>query len=375
MANMQPLTPTNDGRGKAVGNFTPNCSPASKWAAVVNDRLVWLPDRLFHAAVLREQSGLPVGHALFRDHNSEDDPLVPSEGKIDAVDGNVFYSEAEGEEPKAACSAPAKLAYVVNDRWEIVTLRDQTGRTLRDLFDLSEDAELFRDLRSPEDQPVGDEAPAIFDAGCVFRTQERKHTLRIFVNRLPFTERDGVKPEMTGLEIAKLVEDKPENTRVTRITDGQNTPIALDQCFKIAECDQFKVVRNNVNAGFQSDRIERELAILRESGTRVTLIGGPVPAVIYHDVPVRTGQPVAATDVLVKIPGGYPGGVPDNAFLPAGSPLLNCTPGAAQESLTFGGCQWTQKSIHPHSNSGITWNKDKHGFHTYYGEILNWLHQ
>lgn len=373
---MSSSTQTSDSHGNPVGNHTPNCSPASKWAAVVNDTLVWMPERHVHITTLREQAGIPADHLLFRDQNSEDDTVMPKEGTIDLAEGNVFYGEPGCEaDARPTCHAPAKLAFVVNDRWEIVTKPNQTGRTLRDLFDLSKDVELFRDLKSPDDQPVSDGDAVQFADGCVFRTHERKHTLRIFVNKLPFTEHDGVKPEMTGLEIAKLVEDKPENTRVTNITGGQSTPVELNQTIKIADCDQFKVVRNNVNAGFQSERIDRELTILRESGVRLTFVAGPMPAVIYHDVPVAHGKPVETTDVLVRVPSGYPGGVIDNAFLPEGSPLLNCTPGSAQETVVFDGRRWTQKSIHPHANNGIPWDKDKHGFHTYYGEMLHWLNQ
>jgi hypothetical protein len=95
--------------------------------------------------------------------------------------------------------------------------------------------------------------------------------------------------------------------------------------------------------------------------------------VIYHDVPVRAGLPVSATDVLVRVPSGYPGGIIDNAFLPEGSPLLNCTPGGEQQVESFDGRSWKQKSIHPYTGS-VAWNKDRHGFHTYYAEMVSWLH-
>jgi hypothetical protein len=352
----------------------PGSCPQAKWGAIVNDTLVWTPDNRIHMVTLREQTGIPSDHRVFRDQNSEDDPMMPEEGTIDLKEGNVFYSEPDCEsDTRPTCKAPPKLAIIINDKWEIVTIDAQTGRTIRHLFNLGEDVDLFRDLRSPVDQPIADGDSASFADGCVFRTHLRKHTLRIFVNRLPFTERDGVKLEMSGLEIAKLVEERPQNTRVSRITDGHSTPVGLDETIKIVTCDQFKVVRCDVNAGFESTRIERELSILREGGAQLSFLAGPIPAVIYHDVPVKDGSSIAKTDVLVKVPSGYPGRMIDNAFLPAGSPLLNTSPGAVQETLQFSGCAWTQKSIHPHAPNGMPWNKDKHGFHTYYGEIQNWL--
>jgi len=83
---------------------------------------------------------------------------------------------------------------------------------------------------------------------------------------------------------------------------------------------------------------------------------------------------VRTTDVLVKVPNGYPGGIIDNVFLPDGSPLLGCTPGSSQQTEVIDGHSWTQKSLHPHAGKGVPWDKDKHGFHTYYCEGLNWLH-
>ena len=65
----------------------------------------------------------------------------------------------------------------------------------------------------------------------------------------------------------------------------------------------------------------------------------------------------------------------EKVWLPEGSPLLNCTPGSPQDTASFEGHKWTQKSIHPHATNAIPWDKDKHGFHTYYGEMLHWLNQ
>ena len=374
---MKPIEATIAGHGNSVGNDTPCCGPASKWAAIINDKVVWMPDRHVHAVVLREQGGVGDDHLLFRDHNSDHDPVMPQDGKIDLGQGNIYYSECGCQDhQRPACQAPAKLGYIADDRWEVVTIPAQTGASLRALFNLDRDTDLFRDLKSPHDEPVGDADAADFTDGCVFRTGKGKRVLRIFVNGLPFTEHDGVKPEMTGREIALLVETKPENTTVTRITGGANEAVPLGETAKVADCDQFKVVRCNVNAGFQSERIVRELATLRESGVRVTLVEGSVPAVIYHDVPAKAGQPVAVTDVLVKIPSGYPAGIPDNAFLPEGSPLLQCTLGQPQHTETIGGRRWTQTSLHPHHpRKGVAWDKNTHGFHTYYGEMIHWLNQ
>ncbi|HEY4300927.1 MAG TPA: E2/UBC family protein [Candidatus Didemnitutus sp.] len=182
-----------------------------------------------------------------------------------------------------------------------------------------------------------------------------------------------MKPLMKGREIAKLVEEHPDQTKVEQLTAAGPKPVGLDEEVPIVSCDEFKVIRCNINAGFQAERLERELSELRVRGANVSVVGTPVAAVIYHDVPVRAGLPAGSTDVLVKVPAGYPGGIIDNAFLPEGSPLLSCTPGGEQQVESFGGRAWKQKSIHPYTGNGIPWNKDRHGFHTYYTELVNWL--
>jgi len=360
--------------GSTAGSST-NCgASAPKSAAIVNDTLLPMPDAVIRAAVLREQGAVPEGHALFRDHNSEDDPQVPDHGMIDLRHGNVFYSAPPcGHETREPHPVPAKLAYVVDDRWEVVIKPAQTGQSLRDLFALASDLELLRDLSSPEDVVIAPGDDASFGAGCVFRTRRHDAILTIKVNKLRFTEKDGVKPKMTGREIATLVEPNPDQTRIEHLTPQGPVPVGLDEEVPIASCAEFKVIRCNINAGYQTSRLEREVQQLRQRGVRVTLVAEPA-AVIYHDVPAHSRLPVQTTDVLVKVPSGYPGGIIDNAFLPEGSPLLNRTVGAEQHVEVIGGQRWKQKSIHPYTGIAVRWNKDLHGFHTYYGELVSWLH-
>ena len=151
---------------------TPDSRPAPKWAAVVNDTLIPMPGHHVRAAAIREQAGIPEGHVLLRDHDNDHDPIMPESGMVDLAEGNVFYSEPEADPSRPACTAPAKLAYAVDDVWEEVIRRAQTGLTLRDLFGLAADVELLRDRRSPDDEVVGDRDDASFDHGCVFRTRK-----------------------------------------------------------------------------------------------------------------------------------------------------------------------------------------------------------
>ncbi|MCG3147667.1 MAG: hypothetical protein PCFJNLEI_01108 [Verrucomicrobiae bacterium] len=369
-------TTEKPGQGATVADQAQNCRPAPKWAALVNDQVVPMPQRHVKASVIREQGGVPYEHILLRDHNSPHDPVIPENSMVDLAEGNVFYSEPACDvKSRPPCDAPPKLAYAVDDRWEVVIRPGQTGRTVRDLFRLPAEVELLRDYESPLDQIVGDDDAANFGDGPVFRTRKRHEQLMITVNKKRFTIADGVKPQMTGREIASLVFPDPDRTSVFKVEGETDKPIGLDEKIKIANHDDFKVIRNDVVAGFQATRVEREVTLLRDGGAGVTLLTSPVAAVIYHDVPTRNGLPVAKTDVLVKIPGGYPASFLDNAYLPAGSPLLGKVPGAVQGTETLGAQSWRLISIHPHHPKGTAWNKDRHGLHTYYDEILSWLNK
>ena len=96
-------------------------------------------------------------------------------GLLILAEGNVFYTAPLCDvRPSAHNGAPAKLAYSVNDAWEVVVTRHQTGRTLRDLFELEADVELFRDYKSPQDEVIGDDTAANFVDGPVFITRRRE---------------------------------------------------------------------------------------------------------------------------------------------------------------------------------------------------------
>ena len=96
---------------------------------------------------------------------------------------------------------------------------------------------------------------------------------------------------------------------------------------------------------------------------------------VYHDLPVQSGVPVAASDVLVLIPSSYPGQMLDGAYLPEGSPLLGRAKGKPQGNfVTALERKWQLVRYHPHTNGiGPAWDPTRHGFHTYIGEIMSWL--
>lgn len=351
-------------------------SKSAKWFAVIEDVAVATPDPTVAVHVLKKQANIADELVLVRDHNSPNDVILQNDEVVDLRQGNVFYAIPACEAgPRGRCTAPAKIAIKVDDRVEEIGVRAQTGGSTRELFELRKGVRLFRDLHSPNDVSIGDKDAANFDDGPVFYTRHVVEAeLFIIVNKKRFTKAEGVTERMTGHAIASLVSQQPGDTRVYRRTAEGRKEIALNETVEIHCGDEFDVVRRQVQGGFETNRIERELDILRANGAKVTFVAEGTPSVIYHDLPVRPGHAVISTDVLVPVPGGYPGQHLDLAFLPHGSPLVGKVPGAAQGVRQTNGRAWVQISYHPHTGGGgPAWNKDLHGFHTYIDEILAWL--
>lgn len=127
------------------------------------------------------------------------------------------------------------------------------------------------------------------------------------------------------------------------------------------------------------ERIERELARLREGSLVAEFHTGPRPVVLYRGVPTggeRVGLP-AVSDVIVPVPDGYPGSLIDLAGLPIGSPFLPRVKGGQNKQgiVIADGRQWQLASYHPHKGGGgPSWDQMRHGFHTYLDHLIAWLH-
>ncbi len=366
------------GHGTAAAEQSKSQRAATKWNALIDDTLIPAPQRVVRASVLLEQAGVSGDKVLVRDHGSDEDVAQAQDELIDLAEGNVFYIvDACDVPPKRKCTKPAKLALFVDDRPEVTLNPNQTGKTIRELFGLRDDVNLLRDYESPNDEPVSITDAAPFERGPVFITRRQHSTLTIIVNSKPFTEADGVKKQMTGRQIATLVSENPDATEVFKLQQGQKPePVPLDKKIAIHDKDEFRVIRKDVAGGFEPSRISRELKKLTEGGCQTKLIDQPFAAVIYRDVPTRPGYPHSKqTDVLVPVPSGYPGAFIDGAYLPQDSPLLGRVAGQrGQGTIQADGRVWELVSYHPHNGAGgPSWNKDRHGFHTYFDEILNWI--
>jgi hypothetical protein len=80
------------------------------------------------------------------------------------------------------------------------------------------------------------------------KDQQRLH---IFVNRRKFEEGDGVRPEMTGAQIAALV-DVPADNAVVRLDSGPDKrEIGANETVQIHNGQQFLVTRKIVEGGHE----------------------------------------------------------------------------------------------------------------------------
>jgi hypothetical protein len=356
-------------------NRDTECRQQPKWAALVDDNVIPLPQQKLTARIIKTQASVANGKLLLRDHNSPHNIVINDDDEVNLSEGNVFYTLNGCEvKPRPACTEPPKLAFFVDDRAEVTVRSSQTGRTLRELFGLALNTNLVRDDEGKTDQAIALDDPAKFREGPVFYSRAINVKLSITVNARVFTEADGVKGVMKGYEVAALVyPQSPRETTVWQVSP-EKREIGLDAEIKIHCGDVFDVVRKKVDGGYEAPRVELELAKLRESGQVVTKTDNPA-AVVYHDLRTRPGNAVSKTDVLVLIPGGYPGQMLDGAYLPEGSPLIGRVKGSPQGQLAALNRQWRLISYHPHNGGGAAaWNPTIHGFHTYIGELLSWLY-
>ncbi len=79
----------------------------------------------------------------------------------------------------------------------------------------------------------------------------KKDHLQIFVNRRKFEESDGVKPAMTGAEIAALVQVPADNAVVRLETGGEPREIPVTETIQIKNGMHFLVTRKTVEGGHE----------------------------------------------------------------------------------------------------------------------------
>ena len=235
----------------------------AKWRVSIDDAGFAMPRRGVSIAVIRAQASVGDDFVLVRDHNSPNDVVLDDDSTIDLADGNVFYTLRRCDvQPRGQCRELAKLAIFVDDRFEIVTRREQTGKLILQLFNVGLNVQLIRDYERVNDEPIGLDNAVLYSDGPVFITRQKEDGLKITVNSRVFTEDDGVKPSMTGGEIAALVyPEKPGETCV-RLVAGDQKLVEFAERIKIALCMTFNVIRKGVTGGHGHSRVDLEVAKL-----------------------------------------------------------------------------------------------------------------
>lgn len=208
---------TDKGDARSHGN------PEAKWAAVIDDRLAPMPRRQLKARDILHQSGANSDVTLVRDFNSPNDVGFEAEAVVDMAGGNVFRTATSCERRHyMSPESPPKLAFVVDDRWEVTIEPQQTGESLRGLLSIHDGLILFRDFESPFDEPVYEEEGVKFEDGPVFITRKSDpKTVTIVVEGTPH---EWSKRKITYAEVVTLFDpdypQHPERTYSVRYKKG-----------------------------------------------------------------------------------------------------------------------------------------------------------
>lgn len=231
------------GHGTAGAEHVQNCGSAPKWAALISDRLFPMPRRTLTARDILDQSGHGQDVVLVRDHGGVHDVTFDDNATVDLADGNVFRAVPRCEaKPTAHCTESAKRAFACDDKWEVTLIGKQTGHSLKRLLGLPDDAKLFRDYESPNDQPIDDGDAVEFADGCVFTTRRAEE----FCVNIEGTKHSWNKPTITTAEIrtlGKLPADQPvvcEDAEGSERTLREDEVVTLDPCCRFGRAPKYK---------------------------------------------------------------------------------------------------------------------------------------
>ena len=229
-------------------NPTPDTAPDPKWAALVQDRLVPMPRRQLRARDVLHQAAVGEGYILVRDLNTPVDIGFAPDAMVDLAGGNVFRVVPDcAADEIGAHGADPKLAFVVDDAWEITTNPNQTAGSLRGLFNIGEEFELVRDYESPDDEPVEETTEIHFADGPVFITQPRSVTIKVNHKPVVLTRR-----RVTGLQIKQAAIEQGVAIKIDFLlfkVDGDRQVLIGDADKIVAQdCDDFRCVAPDDNS-------------------------------------------------------------------------------------------------------------------------------
>lgn len=363
-------------------------NPDSRWIALVRDQIVPMPRRHVSSVLIREQANVPHDSVLVRDRLSGDDEVLGDDVPIDLADGNVFRLVTRCEPTKPGNLGDPKLAFVVDDKFEIATKPTQTDAGLKRLFNLDPRVELLRDMESPNDTPIAAGETVRFADGPVFLTcitveshckgtegppNARRYIIRVGDKRIVVD-----KPDPKGREILVLAGFDPSKTLLNQRIGRQFVAVTLDQKVDLTACgvERFTTLPNEQGEGRPGhefalpeedvetlDANKLDWQALKENGVNWLIIRNiPLPGVFLNE----------PTDVAIQVPAGYPSTSLDMAFF--NPPIrrrdgkaINCTNGSA----TLRGKTWQQWSRHYSAEN--PWKPGEYSVYTHYLLSLAWL--
>ncbi len=124
---------------------------------------------------------------------------------------------------------------------------EMTGGQIAALVGVPADNAVIRE-ESPEKREIAVNEVVHIKNGEHFLVTRKEH-LHIFVNRRKFEEGDGVRPEMTGGQIAALV-GVPADNAVIREESPEKREIAVNEVVHIKNGEHFLVTRKIVEGGY-----------------------------------------------------------------------------------------------------------------------------
>lgn len=142
-----------------------------RWFALVNDRIVIAPRMTIQGRLLRTLASVPADQLILRDHETPNDEPIDDNVMINLDEGNVFITRPRADGISTSCNAAAKLALSVDDRFEIIQVRELSIEMVLALFDLPVGTRLVRDLESPHDEAIAPGTILRFENGPTFLTQ------------------------------------------------------------------------------------------------------------------------------------------------------------------------------------------------------------
>lgn len=251
-------------KGATTSNTpTMNKNGNARWAAIVGDVVIPMPRRIVTALLIKEQAGLGSNVALIRDFQSPFDEGFRDEEEIDLAQGNVFRGAAGlcgGNHREADCPPP-KLAFILDDRFEIVVGSEQSEASLRRLFGLHDKVQLLRDRASQFDEPINEGETIEFSDGPVFLScvdlekhcsdgSHPPHSSRYLI-RVDKTRILVENPEPTGREILILAGKDPAATMLNQKIGKAFTPVGLNQKVDLTACgvERFTTLPNEQSEG------------------------------------------------------------------------------------------------------------------------------